>query len=77
MWMDFGISSPWTRVPRKDAVARRAKAEHQRLVRQLFVAVERRRTAMIMLHSMARSASVTLVVSSVGELIRGTVCSLV
>jgi hypothetical protein len=32
--------------------------------------------AMITVHSMASSASVALVVSSVGELIRGTVSSL-
>jgi hypothetical protein len=70
--MDLGISRACIRAPREDAVARRAKAEHQRLVRQRVVVAVRRRRAMIMAHSMARRASVALVVSSVGELIRGT-----
>ena len=77
MRMGFGSSRAWSRAPREEAVARRAKIEHQRVVRQRFVVAERRRSAMITVHSMASRASVALVVSSVGELIRGTVSSLV
>jgi len=68
--MGLGSSRPWTRAPRKEAIARRAKVEHQRFVRQRLVVAERRRRAMIMAHSMASRASVALVVSSVGEFVR-------
>ena len=66
MRMDFGSSRAWSRAPREEAVARRVKIEDQRLVRQRFVVGERRRRAIIRVHSMARRASVALVVSSVG-----------
>jgi hypothetical protein len=74
--MDFGISTPCIRVPRKDAIARRPNTQHQRFVRQRLAGAVRSMIAMITVHSMASSASVALVVSSVGELIRGTVSSL-
>ena len=77
MRMDFGISRACIRAPREDEIARRAKTEHQRFVRQRLAGAVRSRSAMITVHSMASRASVALVVTSVGELIRGMGSSLI
>src|ERR1035441_8194079 len=62
-----GISIPCTREPSKEANANRPNTQHHKPTRHRFPLGIIQRRANTKTHSMASTASVTLVVSSVGE----------
>jgi hypothetical protein len=67
--MESGISNPWATAPRKDENARRPNTQRHSPVLHRSPVADRHRYTTIMTRSMASTASVALVVNSVGDML--------